>query len=82
MKNKTKSDYIKELFNSVSSRYDKINAIMTLGRDRMWRRFTVQHSGIKLGGSALDVCCGSGKLAIELAGAVSETGLVIGIDFS
>lgn len=82
MNNSQISASIKKIFDSIASKYDIMNTIMTLGLDRRWRRFAVRRSGISRGGTALDVCCGSGKLAVELTGAVSEKGMVIGIDFS
>ncbi len=69
------------MFASISKRYDLLNTLLSLNRDSSWRRFTVRHSGLKEGGRALDVATGTGKLAMELAGAVGKRGRVVGVDF-
>lgn len=77
-----KEHYVREMFNSIAGKYDLMNTLMSLGLDKSWRRFTVERSELRAGGVGLDVCCGTGMLAMELAGAAGNTGKVIGLDFS
>ncbi|NQS75487.1 MAG: demethylmenaquinone methyltransferase [Peptococcaceae bacterium] len=77
-----KSRYVKDTFNSIAKSYDLMNTLMTFGLDKSWRRLAVKHSGLEEGGMGLDICCGTGMLAIEQARAAGPTGRVIGLDFS
>jgi demethylmenaquinone methyltransferase/2-methoxy-6-polyprenyl-1,4-benzoquinol methylase len=52
------------MFAGISHRYDFLNHLLSLGRDRYWRRFAVS----KLpSGYILDVCSGTGDVAIEVS---------------
>jgi demethylmenaquinone methyltransferase / 2-methoxy-6-polyprenyl-1,4-benzoquinol methylase len=73
---------VREMFDRISPTYDRMNMLMSMGRDGRWRRLAVRRSGIRPGGSALDVCCGTGDLAIELRRVVGPSGRVVGLDFS
>jgi demethylmenaquinone methyltransferase/2-methoxy-6-polyprenyl-1,4-benzoquinol methylase len=55
---------------------------MTVGLDRRWRQRAADRAGLGPGDAALDVCCGTGELALELAARVGAAGTVIGCDFS
>jgi demethylmenaquinone methyltransferase / 2-methoxy-6-polyprenyl-1,4-benzoquinol methylase len=77
-----KERYVQEMFNKIAKRYDLMNTLMTFGLDKGWREFTVKHSELKPGGNALDVCCGTGMLSMELAKVGGSNGKVTGLDFS
>ncbi len=77
-----KAAYVRAMFNSIARRYDLLNTVLSLGRDRRWRRFAVGASGLTRGGRGLDVACGTGMLALEQALVVGPRGLVVGLDFS
>lgn len=79
---KDKSEYVKKTFNSIAGNYDLMNTLMTLGMDKGWRRKVVQTVQARPGLSILDVCCGSGKLSLEIAKTVAPGGSVMGLDFS
>jgi demethylmenaquinone methyltransferase/2-methoxy-6-polyprenyl-1,4-benzoquinol methylase len=70
------------MFDRIAGVYDRMNSTMTVGLDRRWRERTVERLGDLGGASALDVCCGTGDLAIELGRRVGAEGSVIGCDFS
>ena len=55
---------------------------MSLGMDGRWREAAVRAARLEPGDAALDVCCGTGDLAIELRRAVGPGGRVVGLDFS
>jgi demethylmenaquinone methyltransferase/2-methoxy-6-polyprenyl-1,4-benzoquinol methylase len=55
---------------------------MTAGLHHRWRARAADRAALGPGDSALDVCCGTGDLALELARRVGPSGSVIGCDFS
>lgn len=77
-----KEVYIERMFSSIAPKYDLMNSVLSLNMHKAWRKFAVSQSGIAGGGSALDVCCGTGDFAFELAEMAGETGRVVGLDFS
>ena len=75
-------DQVRAMFDRITPAYDRMNRLMSLGMDGSWRSLAVKASGVAPGDAALDVCCGTGDLAIELLDAVSTRGRVVGLDFS
>jgi demethylmenaquinone methyltransferase/2-methoxy-6-polyprenyl-1,4-benzoquinol methylase len=73
---------IQGLFDRIAPAYDELNERLSFGLHRVWKRMAVRWSGAAPGHTALDVCCGSGDLALMLARAVGATGTVYGVDFS
>jgi len=73
---------VREMFDRISPSYDRMNMLMSMGRDGRWRRRAVRASRVGPGGEALDVCCGTGDLAIELRRVAGPSGRVVGLDFS
>jgi demethylmenaquinone methyltransferase / 2-methoxy-6-polyprenyl-1,4-benzoquinol methylase len=70
------------MFDRIAGVYDLMNRVMTAGLDRRWRERAVERAELGPGDSALDVCCGTGDLAFELARRVGPDGRVVGCDFS
>jgi demethylmenaquinone methyltransferase/2-methoxy-6-polyprenyl-1,4-benzoquinol methylase len=68
-----------ELFASIAGRYDLINDIQSFGLHRAWKRRVVRLARVQPGERALDLCCGTGDLALALAKRGAE---VTGLDFS
>jgi tRNA A58 N-methylase Trm61 len=60
----------------------QLNDRLSLGQHRVWKRMAVKWCGAAPGQRALDVCCGSGDLALLLAAAVGKGGSVTGLDFA
>ena len=73
---------VNRMFDRVASHYDTLNGVMTAGLHHRWRERAADRAGLGPGESALDVCCGTGDLAFELAGRVAPGGRVVGCDFS
>jgi len=73
---------VRDMFDRISPSYDRMNLLMSMGRDGRWRRLGVRASGARPGDAALDVCCGTGDFAVELRRAVGPSGRVVGLDFS
>jgi demethylmenaquinone methyltransferase/2-methoxy-6-polyprenyl-1,4-benzoquinol methylase len=70
------------MFDRIAGRYDLVNTVLSAGADARWRRYAARMTRLGPGGSALDVACGSGALAGELARLAGSTGRVVGVDFS
>lgn len=70
------------MFDRVAGRYDEMNSIMTAGLHRRWRERAADLARLNVGDRAVDVCCGTGDLAIALARRVGSRGRVVGADFS
>ncbi len=70
------------MFDRIARRYDLVNTVLSGGTDTGWRRRAARETGLKSGGAALDVACGSGKLTAELARIAGGGGRVVGLDFS
>jgi demethylmenaquinone methyltransferase/2-methoxy-6-polyprenyl-1,4-benzoquinol methylase len=70
------------MFDRIAGRYDLLNSVMTAGLHHRWRQRAADRTELRPGEIALDVCCGTGDLALELAGRVAPEGRVIGCDFS
>jgi demethylmenaquinone methyltransferase/2-methoxy-6-polyprenyl-1,4-benzoquinol methylase len=68
-----------DLFNGIARRYDRLNAFQSLGLHGRWQERLVACTRIGPGQRALDVCCGTGDVALRL----TRTGAdVVGLDFS
>jgi len=70
------------MFDRVASNYDALNSVMTAGMHHRWRERAAAKAELGPGDSALDICCGTGDLALELARRVSPGGHIVGSDFS
>lgn len=68
------------MFADIAPRYDRLNRLMSLGLDLRWRRRAVAELALPPGARVLDLCCGTGDLA--LAGAQEGGWQVIGADFA
>ena len=73
---------VNRMFDRIAVHYDAMNSVMTAGLHHRWRQRAAARAQLTEGGSALDVCCGTGDLALELADHVGAAGTVIGCDFS
>jgi len=77
-----KADLVRGVFDSVASRYDLMNDLMSMGVHRLWKRFTVELSGVRAGQRVLDLASGTGDLADRFAGLVGPEGLVVMSDIN
>jgi demethylmenaquinone methyltransferase / 2-methoxy-6-polyprenyl-1,4-benzoquinol methylase len=73
---------VRAMFDRISGVYDLMNTVMTAGLHHRWRERAADLAAVGPGDSALDVACGTGDLAIELARRVRPHGEVIGSDFA
>jgi demethylmenaquinone methyltransferase/2-methoxy-6-polyprenyl-1,4-benzoquinol methylase len=77
-----KARKVGEVFHSVASRYDLMNDVMSAGLHRLWKRFTVESSGVLPGNRVLDIAGGSGDLSRLFAKKVGKLGKVILTDIN
>ena len=68
---------IKNLFSVIARHYDLLNALLSLRRDSAWRRETVKASAVQPTSRVLDVCTGTGELALAYADKIGADGYVI-----
>jgi demethylmenaquinone methyltransferase/2-methoxy-6-polyprenyl-1,4-benzoquinol methylase len=77
-----KKEKVRGVFDSVASRYDLMNDLMSAGLHRVWKRLTIAKSGLRPGQVALDVAAGSGDLSLGLARQVGPGGTVFVTDIN
>jgi len=73
---------VRGMFDRIAGVYDPINSAMTAGLHHKWRARAVDAAELHPGDAALDICCGTGDLTLELARRVGPAGRAIGSDFS
>ena len=71
-----------EVFHSVASKYDMMNDLMSLGVHRLWKRYTVEMSGVRRGQRVLDLAGGTGDLAMKFSRIVGAEGQVVLADIN
>ncbi len=71
-----------DMFTAVPPHYDLINHVITWGLDKRWRRQAARECLASQPGKALDLCCGTGDLAMDLARLADDSVEVSGVDFS
>ncbi len=77
-----KVDRVRAVFDSVASRYDLMNDLMSLGIHRLWKRRTVELAGVRRGQRVLDLAAGTGDLAERFARMVGADGEVVMSDIN
>ena len=77
-----KAGMVADVFHSVASRYDLMNDLMSGGIHRIWKRFTIELSGVRRGNAVLDIAGGTGDLAARFADIVGPQGRVVLADIN
>jgi len=77
-----KAGLVREVFDSVATRYDVMNDLMSAGLHRLWKRFTVDQAALKSGDVVLDLAGGTGDLARAFSRKVGRDGLVVLADIN
>ena len=70
------------VFHSVASKYDVMNDLMSFGVHRVWKRYTIEMSGVRHGHHVLDLAGGTGDLAAKFARIVGQEGSVTVADIN
>lgn len=74
--------WVRDAFHRIAGRYDLLNHILSGGLHILWKRAAVRAAGLRPGGVALDVCCGTADLVLLASRAVGPAGRAIGVDFA
>jgi demethylmenaquinone methyltransferase/2-methoxy-6-polyprenyl-1,4-benzoquinol methylase len=77
-----KAGMVADVFHSVAARYDLMNDLMSGGIHRIWKRFTIEISGVRKNNAVLDIAGGTGDLAARFAELVGPEGRVVLADIN
>jgi demethylmenaquinone methyltransferase/2-methoxy-6-polyprenyl-1,4-benzoquinol methylase len=77
-----KRTFVQQLFTRIAPRYDWFNRLASLGLDQRWRRQALALGGVAPGQRVLDVCAGTGDLALLCARRLQGRGAVLGLDMN
>ena len=77
-----KAAKVADVFDSVASKYDLMNDLMSLGIHRLWKRYAIDLSGVRAGQLVLDVAGGTGDLTAKFSKLVGEEGKVVLVDIN
>lgn len=79
--NAAQKQTIRALFTRIAPNYDKINRLLSLGRDRQWRQRALALAQVPPGGKLLDVATGTGDVAV-MATEQTAARLIVGADLT
>jgi len=77
-----KAHRVRSVFDSVASKYDIMNDLMSMGMHRAWKAYAVMVAGLRSGEAALDIAGGTGDMAQAFAKQVGPNGLVVHTDIN
>lgn len=77
-----KAKRVADVFHSVAARYDLMNDLMSGGIHRLWKRFTIELSGVRPGNKVLDIAGGTGDLTRKFSKLVGPEGEVVLADIN
>lgn len=77
-----KAEMVAGVFHSVAKKYDLMNDLMSFGIHRIWKRFTIDCSGVRRGQRVLDLAGGTGDLAAKFSRLVGDSGQVVLADIN
>ena len=77
-----KAGKVAEVFHSVAGKYDLMNDLMSAGVHRLWKRMTIEMSGVRRGNSVLDIAGGTGDLTAKFSRIVGPEGTVVLADIN
>ena len=77
-----KAGHVRGVFDSVATRYDIMNDLMSAGLHRLWKRHTVDQAAVRPGHTVLDLAGGTGDLALKFARLVGPDGQVVLADIN
>lgn len=77
VKAEEKQGKVAEVFHSVAAKYDIMNDLMSMGIHRLWKRITIEQSGVRRGQTVLDLAGGTGDLTARFSRMVGTAGKVV-----
>jgi demethylmenaquinone methyltransferase/2-methoxy-6-polyprenyl-1,4-benzoquinol methylase len=72
---------IQKIFSEIAETYELVNHVLTFGLDIVWRKKAAREAGRVNGFLWLDVCCGTGEMALNLSRQAGEKTKIISVDF-
>lgn len=73
---------VADVFHSVAAKYDIMNDLMSFGVHRLWKRFTMEFTGVRKGDQVLDIAGGTGDLTMKFSDLVGPEGKVVLADIN
>jgi demethylmenaquinone methyltransferase/2-methoxy-6-polyprenyl-1,4-benzoquinol methylase len=73
---------VADVFHSVAAKYDIMNDLMSFGVHRLWKRFTMEFTGVRKGDHVLDIAGGTGDLTMKFSDLVGPEGKVVLADIN
>lgn len=73
---------VADVFHSVAAKYDIMNDVMSMGIHRLWKRFTIDCSGVRPGQQVLDLAGGTGDITALFSKRVGASGKVVLADIN
>jgi demethylmenaquinone methyltransferase / 2-methoxy-6-polyprenyl-1,4-benzoquinol methylase len=77
-----KAQRVRGVFDSVASKYDLMNDLMSLGAHRAWKAYAVAVANVRPGDKVLDIAAGTGDLARAFARQAGASGTVVHTDIN
>ncbi|RLJ18956.1 bifunctional demethylmenaquinone methyltransferase/2-methoxy-6-polyprenyl-1,4-benzoquinol methylase UbiE [bacterium endosymbiont of Escarpia laminata] len=77
-----KAGRVRAVFDSVANKYDLMNDLMSFGVHRLWKRHTIELSGVRRSQRVLDLAAGTGDLSARFSGLVGPDGQVVFTDIN
>lgn len=77
-----KQALVADVFHSVAGKYDVMNDVMSFGIHRLWKRYTIDCSGVRAGQKVLDIAGGTGDLTEQFSRRVGPEGEVVLADIN
>jgi demethylmenaquinone methyltransferase/2-methoxy-6-polyprenyl-1,4-benzoquinol methylase len=77
-----KEKLVADVFHSVAAKYDVMNDLMSFGVHRLWKRYTIEMSGVRAGNKVLDIAGGTGDLTYAFSKRVGAEGKVVLADIN
>ncbi|MEX1220743.1 MAG: bifunctional demethylmenaquinone methyltransferase/2-methoxy-6-polyprenyl-1,4-benzoquinol methylase UbiE [Idiomarina sp.] len=77
-----KQGLVADVFHSVAGKYDVMNDVMSFGIHRLWKRYTIDCSGVRAGQKVLDIAGGTGDLTEQFSRRVGAAGEVVLADIN
>lgn len=82
VKESEKEKMVADVFHSVAGKYDLMNDLMSFGVHRVWKKYTIELSGVRRGHQVLDIAGGTGDLTYAFAKRVGPAGRVVLADIN
>lgn len=77
-----KQKQVADVFDSVATKYDLMNDVMSMGIHRLWKKTTIEYSSVRRGQTVLDLAGGTGDLTAKFSKLVGDEGKVILADIN